>query len=645
VAIDAARHADSRAADVDEQAVTITEPTQTQPRGAPGAPGIEAFLGDLLKWQCQLVGAAAGVVYLRRTREREGGIASTWTDRAATLLTRDNLARFQRIGVRTVEGDQAIVEEFDAGGGLYTGAATHQIISTPLRSAEMTHGAVIVVVERSTDMLAPAEAVTRLTLSAERFEAFMWRQQCLAEAKAKVQLRETLELLDAAQQGANAETMGQLFCHELERRFGCTRASIGLVRGQAIKLVSVGNTDDLHKHSAVAESLEGVMEECADQDVEILYPQPTGPDGQVDDAERRVMYAHGQHSERFGPCAIASLPLRVANDLVGVVVLEREKADPFPPGALPLLRLVAEYIGPAMWTRRLADRKVLAVSRDRFIELGEKAVGPRHTTLKLVLLSILLVFLATIVVPVPDRVVATGALKAMTMRRVPAPFAAQLESVSVLPGDIVNEGDVLGQLDTLELTRQIAETEHNLSARQDEERKARAEGDVAAANIAYETALGLEARLELLQDRLARSTLRAPIAGVVTQGDLQEFINSPVDPSQVLFEIIDPSDLRLIIEVDERDIHRIEVGDVGRFTPAGSPGRRLPIEVDRIVPAAAPVAGNNVYRVEAVLTNPEDARFIQAGMNGTIRLRDGYSNTFGILTRRLVDSIRMKLWW
>ncbi len=636
------RHVSNR---VDEQAVSITAATHSAQHEQEAAAGIEAFLEDMLSWQCKLVGALAGVIYLRPTPQREDGIAARWAESHAGLLAPQHLARYQRVGARCVTQDESIVEDFDSGEGLYTGSSTHHIVSCPLRSAQITHGAVIVLLAHAADPAGPGNAIVTLDLSSRQFEAFMWRQQCLAEAKAKVQLRETLELLDAAQQGVNADTMGQLFCRELERRFGCTRVSIGLVKGQAIRLVSVGNTDDLHKHSAVADSLEAVMEECADQDVEIIYPQPLGPDGAIDPGERRVTYAHSQHSERFGPCSLASLPLRVTGDLVGVVILEREQADPFPPGALPLLRLVAEYIGPAMWTRRLADRKVLAVSRDRFFELGEKLVGPRHTTLKLVIAAFVIAFIAMTIIPVPNRVVAEGSLKALAMRQIPAPFAATLADVMVKPGDSVAAGDILGTLDTLELELQLASTQAELAGKRTERDAAKAQGKLAEMKMAAVGVNALEQRAALLTDRLERSTLRAPIDGVVTKGDLDEFIGAPVDPSQVLFEVMDLTGLRVIIEVDERDIHRVDADDVGRFTPAGSPGRRIPIRIISVVPAATAVEEGNVYRAEAVLRDPEDAEYLRPGMSGTVRINDGFSNTLGILTRRLVDAIRMKLWW
>ena len=63
--------------------------------------------------------------------------------------------------------------------------------------------------------------------------------------------------------------------------------------------------------------------------------------------------------------------------------MERDPSDPFNDATLSMLRLVAEFLGPAIWTRRMADRGVLAVSRDRFIDVSEQLVGPEKTGAKL----------------------------------------------------------------------------------------------------------------------------------------------------------------------------------------------------------------------------------------------------------------------
>src|SRR5690606_36997622 len=113
---------------------------------------------------------------------------------------------------------------------------------------------------------------------------------CLTEAQQKAKLRETLELLDTSLQGQSAEAMGSLMAHELMRRFGCLRVSIGLIRRGRVRIAAVSGADELDRRGAAVEALEAAMEECADQDVEIMYPPPLAAEN--DPGERRVTRAH-----------------------------------------------------------------------------------------------------------------------------------------------------------------------------------------------------------------------------------------------------------------------------------------------------------------------------------------------------------------
>jgi RND family efflux transporter MFP subunit len=337
-----------------------------------------------------------------------------------------------------------------------------------------------------------------------------------------------------------------------------------------------------------------------------------------------------------------SLPLRVEGDLVGVVLLEREESDPFPAGSVPLLRLVAEFIGPALWTRRLADRGILAVARDRLMELGREIVGPRHTGRKLAGLAAILALAAGVVIPIPDRVKAGAEIDAETSRTIPAPFTGYLASALVHPGDSVKAGDVLGTMDTSELNLQLAEStaeREKLSAQFDEAQQAgelgKAKGFAAAID---ETT----AQIEKVRQHLDKSEIRSPIDGKVAKGDLDAFINARVDPTQPLYVIVAEKNV-VHLQVDERDVNDVRLGQEGRLTIKALPGRPVPLRVTRINPMGEAVSGGNIYRVEAELLAP--APWLKPGMTGSARLDNGWTNGLGWLLDPLIDAARMRLWW
>ncbi|MCC5786507.1 MAG: HlyD family efflux transporter periplasmic adaptor subunit [Phycisphaerales bacterium] len=619
---------------------------------------LRGFLGELVRAQAELVGAVAGGVFLAGSAQRRAGLFVRWPEAGAPgdlpdLFRGPALQRLEKIAGEVVasprQADSQVAGRVDTvtvetPGALYGAEPVHRVLATPLVADGRVEGASVMVMPAGASV--PGErALELLALMGARFEAFLWRQHAMSEAQHRVLLRETLELLDASQQGADARTMGSLMCHEIRRRFGCTRVSIGLIQGPAavLKLAAISGSEDLDKKGPASEAIEAAMEECALQDIEVLYPEP--PEAATDPEQRRVSRAHDRLSQKYGPSSIISLPLRVDGDLVGVVTMEREAADPFPPAAIPLLRLVAEFVGPALWTRRLADRGVLAVMKDRTLEVGSTIVGPRHTLVKLICLLIFIVFAAGALVPIPKRVTADAELKSSVARTIVPPFTGVLEDVLVRPGDVVAEGDLLAQMETgpviLELDELLARRAS--LALQRDATLGRDEVNAEAADLQIRE---LEASIALMRDRLRRAEIRSPIAGTVSRGDLQDYVGAVIDPSQPLFEVVGRERV-VVLLVDERDIGMVHRGQEGKLSSRARPEDRVGIEVVRINPVAEPEGGGNVYRVEAsILERGGDALdWLRAGETGIARLRAGRTTALGALFGPMADELRLRLWW
>jgi multidrug efflux pump subunit AcrA (membrane-fusion protein) len=635
----------------------IVEPSQTEPQGGPPPQPeplreLQVFLLGLLQSQCTLIGAAGGAVFVSTGGGRPPGllVQHEAPDEGAPVLIPAVLSRMEKLALEVCipEPGKAVQGRMDMvalprSASMYGDEARQRIIAAPLWADGRVEGACVLALKTRGSM-GEAEALRLLMLSGAQFEAFLWRQQCMAEAKQKTMLRETLELLDKSQQGASAGTMGAIMCNELKRRFGCTRVSIGLVQRDFIRLAAVTGADEIDRNAPAVECLEEAMEECAAQDVEILYPPPAS--AEADPAQRRVTRAHEALSRKFGPSSILSLPLRVEGDLVGVVVLEREAADLFPAAAVPLLRLVAETIGPALWTRRLADRGVLAVTRDRLLDLGTAIVGPRHTGAKLVGLLILLGLIGMLV-PLPSRVTASAEVKATVTRTIVAPFTGYLASVAVQAGDSVEEGQVLATMDTSDLELEIAETQAKYDSQSQQHDEATQRGDNGKARSLEAQMSESTAHLTMLKDHLSRSRIRSPVTGLVGKGDLRQFVRAKVDPTQPLFEVVS-RDLRAVAFIEERDVQRVYEKQPGALVSRSQPGAKVPVRVTRINPAAEVVRGKNVYQAEVEFVGPLEAgtsEWLRPGMTGTIKLEDGYSPTLVSVLRPIVDELRMRLWW
>lgn len=615
---------------------------------------LQAFFHELLEAQCRLARAVAGIAYLTASASRPGGVVARYARAesgaadAAALLAGATLAQLERAAIAAVRAapngparPAGIVEPLTLPDrhGLYDPRPTHRILASPLLAEGRVEGATAVVVSAA-DSADPDDALQRLALTNARFEAFLWRQQCLLEARQRAMLRESLELLDAAQRGEDVAAMASLLCHEIARRFGCWRVSIGMVRRGRVRVLAVSGVDESRPTGPAVDLLHDAMDECAEQDCEILFPPPK--ELERDPAHRRITRAHEALSRAAGPSAVLSLPLRAEGELVGVAVLERDVADPFPLGSLALVRLVGEFIGPALWTRRLADRGLLAVGRDRAAALARAVAGPRHTGKKLLVLVALVALAVLTFVPIPARVGAPAQVRPQAARAIVPPFAGYLAHVLVRPGDRVEAGQPLVEMDASDLRLRRAEAQAERASLLTQRADAQAAGDLARVGIASARIDALDHQIALLDAFIDRAVVRAPIAGTVSGSDLEALISARVEPTQLLFDIVTDQHV-VVVHVDERDIHRVRTGQPGTMTVRALPGEPVPLVVSRINPVARAVEGHNVYLVEAEVRDAPG--WLRPGMTGTARLDAGTTTGLQRLVGPLVDELRMRFWW
>lgn len=136
--------------------------------------------------------------------------------------------------------------------------------------------------------------------------------------------------------------------------------------------------------------------------------------------------------------------------------------------------------------------------------------------------------------------------------------------------------------------------------------------------------------------------MRAPIDGVIIQGDLSQMIGAPVDKGQVLMTAAPRDQRRVIVEVDERDIHWVRVGQRGRLSVAALPWDWIDLTVRRITPMAQVVEGRNVFEVEADVAT--GAGELRPGLRGVARITIGQQPPLQVWARRLRDHLQRFVW-
>jgi biotin carboxyl carrier protein len=594
------------------------------------------FLGELLAFQCRVVDARGAAILVL-----DDG------DRARVLLRhppagKDDppplwLARAAEMSRETLDADRARIVPL-SNGGQDDVPSERELILLPLAGALGTRALGAYDICDGHPGLAE-RALERLELSAAMLSLYEVRLTASARQADLQRLRAAMEVLDAINQQSRCRSASIALCNEIAMRWEATRVSVGFLRGRYVKTAAISHTEHFDRKMRLVQALESAMEECIDQDEEVLLPAP---------ADTAVVSRAAETLSRHdGPAAVVSLPLRHEGEAVGALVVEREAERPWRADEIETIRLTAD-----LGTARLADlhdhdkwlgAKLADAARDGLAAV----VGPRHTWLKVAAIAVLGAVLFLTLVKGPDRIDASFEIQAVERRVVPAPFAGRLQSVLVEPGDVVTEGAVLAHLDTAELQLQLAATRAERSSFAKEADLALRDGKTAEVQIAEAGLRKADAQIRLLEHRIARATIVAPVDGTVVSGELKRQVGAPLEMGQMLFEVAALGSLRAVLDVsDDRAADLFDpdrpTSQHGTLASISHPGEHIPFEIERVNPVAEVIDQRNVFRIRVQLL--ETRPWLRPGMTGVAKVTVG-RKPYGVLwTRGLVRWVRMKLW-
>jgi membrane fusion protein (multidrug efflux system) len=212
-----------------------------------------------------------------------------------------------------------------------------------------------------------------------------------------------------------------------------------------------------------------------------------------------------------------------------------------------------------------------------------------------------------------DAVRATGRIEAMQAVELRPDEQGRVVSLHFFEGQFVGRGAPLVRIDDAMLRAQAerAAAERDLARQQLErvrllrQQNASSAADLERAEAASRSAA---ATLAVLQLQIARSTVRAPFAGVVGQRFVNVGDYVTTGTRLLTLQTVDPQ--RAVIEVPERHAVRLRPGQTVAFTVAAEPGRTFNAVVDFIDPVVQP--GNRTIMVKGKARNTD--RVLRPGM-------------------------------
>ena len=579
-----------------------------------------AFFVAWLSLQCRAIdGTRRGLLMLAGTETGVFEPSAVWPENAGKVPDLVEAAK-----AALVEAQAVVRGSTD---GLEAGSA---IIAFPIVVDDKAEGSVALATTGLTD---PRAALRQLQWGIAGIREHIHQRNSLVDRQLLDQSKVALDLLAAglAQEGFEASALAVVT--ELALRFQCTRASLGFVRRRSARIVAISHTAQFRRQMNLLALLTGAMNEAIDQRCVITFPAP---------GDNVAMAAHAELSHLQVEAALLTIPIFKVDRFIGAMTFERPRDLPFEAKDMQVLEAVVAALGPVLDEKRRNDRWLIVKLGDSIKLQLTRLLGPGHLLRKLGVVAAIAAVAFFYVATQEYRVDADAQIEGLIRRAVVAAYDGFLREADARAGDTVKQGQVIAALDdrdlALERLRWIGERQQ----RTFEYDKALASRQPAAINVTKAQIDQADAQIKLLDEQLARITIRSPIAGLVVSGDLSQLVGAAVNRGQVLFEIAPLDGYRVLLSVDERQIDSVKIGQHGSLLTNALPNEPFSFVVDKLTPIADARAGRNVFRVEGRLT--ENSARLRPGMEGVAKIDIGRRRLIWIWTHSLVDWFRIWAW-
>lgn len=415
---------------------------------------------------------------------------------------------------------------------------------------------------------------------------------------------------------------------------------LGWRHGAYVRVRAISHYEQFERNTETVRLMEAALEEAADQDlcIQLASDRETGEPGVVD-------VAHRQLCRHLGASALITLPLSGADGQsagalslvsLGGVISEHTLSSAYFVGQTACGHLAnLDAQGAGLWARF-----------GRGLSRGLAGwFGGENLWLKVAMVLISALLVAAALTPIPHAVKGSARFVTDQTRLISAPWAGTVESVLVTSGDAVDAEQVLAVLDTDERLLQLAELQAELQRNLAEQDRARAEFNTVDSAVAEARVAQTRARISQVQRQIDQATLRAPMAGIVVEGDRRDLISRPVNPGDPLMRIAQIAQIYLAIEVPEDDVGFVGVGSTGEFSLVARPSEPIAFTVSQVIPMAQYREGQGaIFAVHGAL-DASEAPWWRPGMTGVARIDVGERSALWVLGHKAWNRFRLWLWW
>ena len=417
------------------------------------------------------------------------------------------------------------------------------------------------------------------------------------------------------------------------------RAAVALEENNNLKVRAISGMKELRPGDVDVARLRDILQWAS------VYNEPVyvrQHDGEVDQDREETRAKFRKYFSETGMRGFYCLPLADDTGRLGLLSFESSDPDFLSEAHLEMIKVVAGQVSVALRNAQMYKEVPFIGLLEPVLQRKRRfmAMEKRKRTLTLVAAAAVVLFL--IFFPLPMRVDGEATVAPAHKVQIMPEVEGVVSKVYVREGSPVTPGMVLADLGDWEYRSALAAAEAKYADALAAANRALASNDGTEAGIQRIQADYWRTEVDRARERLEKTHLRSPIAGVVTTPQVENFVGRHLSFGDSFAEVLDSSRATVDVAVDEQDALLLAAGQRAAVKLDGLPTRTLKGDVTVVSPKAEVQGDHRVLFARVSVPTLEGA--VRAGMQGRGKVSVGWRPSGYVLLRRTGMWFYAKLW-
>jgi RND family efflux transporter MFP subunit len=417
------------------------------------------------------------------------------------------------------------------------------------------------------------------------------------------------------------------------------RAAIALEQRDALQLKAISGMKQIIPADPAVSGLKDMLEWASISNEETHVAQHGD---QIDDPRPESRAKFADYFSATGMRGFYALPLIDDQGRLGVLSFESSDPDFLTVAHLEIIKVLAGQATVALRNASLYREVPFINLLEPLLQKKKRFLAMEKRRRALMITLAVAAGLFFIFCPLPMRVSGDATVASAVTAQVQPGVDGVVKNVYVREGDQVTRNTVLAELEDWNYRTDVAAAQARYSEAMEAMNRALAQNDGTRAGTERVKADYSKAELTRAQERLDRTIIRAPFAGVITTPHVENAIGRRLTQGDTFAEIIENSQVTVDVAVPEDDTMLIAKGEHASIKLESLPLRTFRGDVTVISPQSQVESDHRVFVARVNL--PNEGGTIRPGMQGHGKISVGWHPAGYVFFRGSAMWIWGKLW-